>query len=118
MLELHPIFYSQTLTYLKQTHIKLELLINFNSELIKHGIHRIVNKLLMNKTILFLSFSFRTSFLPNFQREICPLKTGSLKIQKIIAGYCEGSGNVHLDLMNNKIIPDPFKDENEQKYNG
>ncbi|AVK73247.1 hypothetical protein EGY07_13915 [Chryseobacterium indologenes] len=46
MLELHPIFYSRTLTYLKQTHIKLELLINFNSELIKHGIHRIVNKLI------------------------------------------------------------------------
>uniref|UniRef100_UPI000B0A2810 glycosyl hydrolase 2 galactose-binding domain-containing protein n=1 Tax=Chryseobacterium sp. CCH4-E10 TaxID=1768758 RepID=UPI000B0A2810 len=24
-------------------------------------------------------------------------------------------GTVHLDLMNNKIIPDPYKDENEKK---
>ncbi|MDG4870528.1 hypothetical protein P8631_21250, partial [Guyparkeria sp. 1SP6A2] len=24
-------------------------------------------------------------------------------------------GTVHLDLMKNKIIPDPFKDENEKK---
>ncbi|NIF06474.1 GxxExxY protein [Chryseobacterium sp. Tr-659] len=46
VLELHPIFYSQTLTYLKQTNLKLGLLINFNSELIKYGIHRIVNKLI------------------------------------------------------------------------
>lgn len=44
ILELHPVFYSQVLTYLKQTNIKLGLLINFNNELIKNGIHRIVNK--------------------------------------------------------------------------
>jgi GxxExxY protein len=44
VLELHPIFHSQVLTYLKQTNIKLGLLINFNNELIKYGIHRIVNK--------------------------------------------------------------------------
>ncbi|WP_426477822.1 GxxExxY protein [Chryseobacterium sp. CBSDS_008] len=44
MLELHPVFYSQVLTYLKQTDLKLGLLINFNNELIKYGIHRIVNK--------------------------------------------------------------------------
>ncbi|QBJ88538.1 GxxExxY protein [Chryseobacterium gleum] len=43
VLELHPVFYSQVLTYLKQTNIKLGLLINFNNELIKNGIHRIVN---------------------------------------------------------------------------
>ena len=24
-------------------------------------------------------------------------------------------GTVHLDLMNNKLIPDPYKDENEKK---
>lgn len=46
VLELHSIFYSQVLTYLKQSHIKLGLLINFNNELIKYGIHRIVNKLI------------------------------------------------------------------------
>ncbi|KFF26249.1 GxxExxY protein [Chryseobacterium vrystaatense] len=46
VLELHPVFYSQVLTYLKLTNMKLGLLINFNSELIKYGIHRIVNKLI------------------------------------------------------------------------
>jgi len=45
VLELHPVFYSQVLTYLKLTDIKLGLLINFNTPLIKNGIHRIVNKL-------------------------------------------------------------------------
>nr|WP_314499664.1 GxxExxY protein [uncultured Chryseobacterium sp.] len=45
VLEIHPIFYSQVLTYLKLTSIKLGLLINFNTPLIKDGIHRIVNKL-------------------------------------------------------------------------
>lgn len=46
VLELHSIFKAQLLTYLKQTNIKLGLLINFNSELIKYGIHRIVNKII------------------------------------------------------------------------
>lgn len=46
VLELHPIFNAQVLTYLKQTQMKLGLLINFNSELIKYGIHRIVNKII------------------------------------------------------------------------
>jgi GxxExxY protein len=45
VLEIHPIFYSQLLTYLKLTNLKLGLLINFNTPLIKDGIHRIVNKL-------------------------------------------------------------------------
>ncbi|WP_143884556.1 GxxExxY protein [Chryseobacterium binzhouense] len=45
VLDIHPIFYSQVLTYLKLTNIRLGLLINFNSPLIKDGIHRIVNKL-------------------------------------------------------------------------
>lgn len=45
VLDIHPIFYSQVLTYLKLTNIKLGLLINFNIPLIKDGIHRIVNKL-------------------------------------------------------------------------
>jgi hypothetical protein len=35
----------EVLTYLKLTNIKLGLLINFNTPLIKDGIHRIVNKL-------------------------------------------------------------------------
>lgn len=45
VLDLNPVFYSQVLTYLKLTNVKLGLLINFNTELIKYGIHRIVNKL-------------------------------------------------------------------------
>lgn len=45
VLEMHPVFNAQLLTYLKLANIKLGLLINFNTLLIKHGIHRIVNKL-------------------------------------------------------------------------
>lgn len=45
VVELHPVFYSQLTTYLKLTNLKLGLLINFNTPLIKDGIHRIVNKL-------------------------------------------------------------------------
>jgi GxxExxY protein len=42
---LAPVHYKQLLTYLKLTNLKLGLLINFNVNLIKDGIHRIVNKL-------------------------------------------------------------------------
>ncbi|GAA4162510.1 GxxExxY protein [Chryseobacterium ginsenosidimutans] len=45
VLEMHSVFNAQLLTYLKLTNIKLGLLINFNTTLIKNGIHRIVNKL-------------------------------------------------------------------------
>jgi len=40
-----PVHKKQLLTYLKITGMKLGLLINFNVELIKNGITRIVNKL-------------------------------------------------------------------------
>ena len=43
--ELHPVHPKQLLTYLKLTKLKLGLLINFNSPLIKSGIKRIVNNL-------------------------------------------------------------------------
>lgn len=43
--KLAPVHHKQVLTYLKLTDIKLGLLINFNSKLIKDGINRIVNKL-------------------------------------------------------------------------
>lgn len=43
--EIHPIFQAQLLTYLKLTRMKLGLLINFNTPLIKYGIHRVVNNL-------------------------------------------------------------------------
>jgi len=40
-----PVHYKQLITYLKITNLKLGLLINFNTPLIKDGIHRIVNNL-------------------------------------------------------------------------
>ena len=42
---LAPVHYKQVQTYLKLTGCKLALLVNFNVNLIKDGIHRIVNKL-------------------------------------------------------------------------
>ncbi|WP_449399549.1 GxxExxY protein [Chryseobacterium wanjuense] len=45
VLEMNSVFSAQLLTYLKLTNLKLGLLINFNTPLIKDGIHRIVNKL-------------------------------------------------------------------------
>ena len=43
--QIHPVHPKQLLTYLKLTDLKLGLLINFNSPLIKTGITRIVNNL-------------------------------------------------------------------------
>ncbi len=43
--KLANVHYKQLLTYLKLTHIKLGLLINFNEAFIKNGIKRIVNNL-------------------------------------------------------------------------
>ena len=42
---LAPVHYSQTLTYLRLSGMKLGLLINFNSKMLKDNIHRIVNNL-------------------------------------------------------------------------
>ncbi len=42
---LAPVHFSQTLTYLKLSDLKLGLLINFNSNKLMQGVHRIVNKL-------------------------------------------------------------------------
>lgn len=42
---LAPVHFAQTLTYLKLSKIKLGLLINFNSKILKNSIHRIVNNL-------------------------------------------------------------------------
>ncbi len=42
---LAPIHFAQTLTYLKLSGVKLGLLINFNTQVVKEGIHRIVNNL-------------------------------------------------------------------------
>ena len=40
---LAPVHYSQLLTYLKLSQIKLGLLINFNTKYLKNDIHRIIN---------------------------------------------------------------------------
>ena len=40
-----PLHYAQTLTYLRLSNLKLALLINFNSKILKNSIHRIVNNL-------------------------------------------------------------------------
>lgn len=45
VLVLAPIFFSQTLTYLSLSGVKLGLLINFNVKYFKDGVHRIVNGL-------------------------------------------------------------------------
>ena len=45
VLEMHPVYKKQLMTYLKLSGLKLGLLINFNSPLIKTGITRIVNDL-------------------------------------------------------------------------
>ena len=39
------VHYAQLLTYLKLSNLKLRLLINFNTKLLKDGIHRVVNGL-------------------------------------------------------------------------
>lgn len=40
-----PVHYKQLLTYLRLTDLKLGLMVNFNSSLIKNGIKRVVNGL-------------------------------------------------------------------------
>ncbi|NJY64033.1 GxxExxY protein [Salinimicrobium sp. CDJ15-81-2] len=40
---LAPVHFAQLLTYLKLSYMKVGLLINFNTKLLKNGIHRIVN---------------------------------------------------------------------------
>ncbi len=40
--EVQPVHFRQTLTYLRLSHRKVALLINFNVPMLKDGIHRIV----------------------------------------------------------------------------
>ena len=42
---LAPVHFSQTITYLRLSNLKLGLLLNFNSNMLKGNIHRIVNNL-------------------------------------------------------------------------
>jgi len=43
--EYHTIFETQAFTYLRLTHLKLALVINFGAKRVKDGIHRVVNGL-------------------------------------------------------------------------
>jgi GxxExxY protein len=43
--KLEPVHFKQLLTYLRLTGLRLGLLINFGEDLLKDGIHRIVNHL-------------------------------------------------------------------------
>lgn len=43
VLEMKPVFHKQLLTYLRLSHLRLGLLINFGENEIKKGIHRVVN---------------------------------------------------------------------------
>ncbi|MBX3242334.1 MAG: GxxExxY protein [Chitinophagaceae bacterium] len=43
--KLAPVHFAQTLTYLKLSGLKLGMLINFNTKILKEGIHRLVNNL-------------------------------------------------------------------------
>ena len=45
VVEWNPVFEAQMLTYLRLTGLKLGLVINFGSRLVKDGIHRVVNHL-------------------------------------------------------------------------
>ncbi|WP_345189587.1 GxxExxY protein [Algibacter agarivorans] len=45
VLEIYPVYSKQLITYLKLSGLKLGLLVNFNSPLIKTGITRLVNGL-------------------------------------------------------------------------
>jgi GxxExxY protein len=45
LVEWHPIFLAQMLTYLRLTKLKLGLVINFGERFVKDGIHRVVNGL-------------------------------------------------------------------------
>src|SRR5688572_19432203 len=45
VLEWHPVFEAQMLTYLRLTGLKLGLVINFGERFVKNGVHRVVNGL-------------------------------------------------------------------------
>ena len=41
----NPIFEAQVLTYLRLTGMRLELVVNFGEQMVRNGIHRVVNGL-------------------------------------------------------------------------
>ncbi|WP_312343797.1 beta-mannosidase [Chryseobacterium binzhouense] len=70
----------------------------------------------MKKTLFFLFCLIQNTIVAQYsERSLSSEKWQfkNVKDQKSLTATVPGT--VHLDLMNNKIIPDPFKDENEKK---
>ncbi|ROH95121.1 glycoside hydrolase family 2 protein [Chryseobacterium cucumeris] len=70
----------------------------------------------MNKTILFVFLFVQNILSAQFSQRSLSLENWQFKNSKDQNWLpAKVPGTVHLDLMDNKIIPDPFKDENEKK---
>lgn len=70
----------------------------------------------MNKTIFFAFFFIQNIIFAQFSERNLSSEKWQFKNSKENKWLTATvPGTVHLDLMNNKIIPDPYKDENEKK---
>lgn len=70
----------------------------------------------MNKTILFSFFFIQNFIFAQFSERNLSSENWQFKNSKDNSWLpAKVPGTVHLDLMNNKIIPDSFKDDNEHK---
>lgn len=70
----------------------------------------------MNKTILFAFIFIQTLVAAQSSEKNLSSESWQFKNSKDPKWLpAKVPGTVHLDLMNNKVIPDPFKDENEKK---
>ncbi|MBB4805050.1 beta-mannosidase [Chryseobacterium defluvii] len=70
----------------------------------------------MNRTILFAFFFIQNLISAQFSERNLSSEKWQFKNSKENGWFpAKVPGTVHLDLMNNKVIPDPFKDENEKK---
>lgn len=70
----------------------------------------------MNKSILFASLFIQNIFFAQFSERNLSSENWEFKNSKDKSWLpAKVPGTVHLDLMNNKVIPDPYKDENEKK---
>ncbi|AZA82909.1 beta-mannosidase [Chryseobacterium lactis] len=70
----------------------------------------------MNKPILFAFLFIQNILWAQFSERSLSSESWQFKNAKDKSWLpAEIPGTVHLDLMNNKVIPDPFKDENEKR---
>lgn len=70
----------------------------------------------MNKSILFASLFIQNILFAQFSERNLSSENWQFKNSKDQSWLpAKVPGTVHLDLMNNKVIPDPYKDENEKK---